>query len=133
MTPQDDIDSGDTNIDFGQTIRGFVDGQKVFGRYTLQRIVGRGGMGVVWLAMDESLGEEVALKFLPEAVRMDASAVDELKRETRKSRRSVQLGYPSLCRRSPGSWQALQMCPHRRHAQDPHSQTLLKNDEFPTC
>ncbi len=44
-------------------------------------------MGVVWLANDESLGEEVALKFLPEAVRMDASAVDELKRETRKSRR----------------------------------------------
>ena len=33
------------DLDFGQTLRGFTAGQKVFGRYTLVRMLGRGGMG----------------------------------------------------------------------------------------
>ena len=65
------------------------------GRYTLLRQLGRGGMGVVWLARDGELGEDVALKLLPEEMAADLVALNELKRETSKSRR---LSHPNIVR-----------------------------------
>jgi hypothetical protein len=52
-------------------------------------------MGVVWLARDERLERPVALKFLPEIVRLDPGAVKELKRETQ---RSLELTHPHIVR-----------------------------------
>jgi len=87
-------DTGDTSdFDLGVTIRGFVGGQKVFGRYVLERILGRGGMGVIWLARDEELDVQVALKFLPDEISKDAEAVACLKRETR---RGLELSHPNI-------------------------------------
>jgi serine/threonine protein kinase/predicted Zn-dependent protease len=77
------------------TLREYVSGQKVFGRYTLLKILGRGGMGIVWLARDEELEREVALKFLPDIVVHDHSFLDELKRETR---RSLELTHRNIVR-----------------------------------
>jgi serine/threonine protein kinase len=71
--------------EFGQTMRGVVGGTKLFDRFTLQKVLGRGGMGIVWLARDERLDRLVALKLVPETVCFDASAQEDLKRETRKS------------------------------------------------
>ena len=87
-------DTSDTLASEG-TSRALVAGQVVFQRFRLERVLGRGGMGVVWLARDERLEEAAALKFLPETVRLDSTAVDELKRETRKSR---QLTHPNIVR-----------------------------------
>eukprot|EP01035_Chromulina_nebulosa_P061776 gene61776-84489_t len=58
-------------------------------------MLGRGGMGVVWRAHDETLHEDVALKFLPDAVRWDPAAYDDLKAETRRAR---QLTHPNIVR-----------------------------------
>ncbi len=88
MTPSD-------SFDFGETVRGLASGQRFVRRFVLNRILGRGGMGVVWLAHDEELSREVALKFLPEMVANDREAVADLKRETR---RALELTHPRIVR-----------------------------------
>src|SRR6266446_1506953 len=77
------------------TQREFVGGQRLFGRYTLIRILGRGGMGIVWLARDEELEREVALKFLPDLIMHDHALLNELKRETK---RSLELTHKNIVR-----------------------------------
>jgi len=65
------------------------------GRYLLKKFLGQGGMGIVWLAQDKHLGGEVALKFLPGQLRLDSSALDDLRQETLKSRK---LTHPNIIR-----------------------------------
>jgi serine/threonine protein kinase len=89
------VSGPDEDAESGQTMRGVVGGTKVFGRFTLQKVLGRGGMGVVWLARDERLDRLVALKLVPESVNFDASAQEDLKRETRKS---LLLTHPNIVR-----------------------------------
>jgi serine/threonine protein kinase/Tfp pilus assembly protein PilF len=79
----------------GATSREFASGQKVFGRYTLVKVLGRGGMGIVWLARDEELERDVALKFLPDLMIRDHTAFDQLKHETK---RCLELTHPHIVR-----------------------------------
>jgi serine/threonine protein kinase len=82
-------------FDFDQTLRGHIPGERVFDRYKLIKTLGQGGMGVVWLALDEQLEREVALKFLPEPVAHDPAAINDLKRETKKA---LKLTHPNIVR-----------------------------------
>ena len=77
------------------TSREFASGQKVFDRYTLVKVLGRGGMGIVWLARDEELERDVALKFLPDLMIQDHAVFDQLKRETK---RCLELTHPHIVR-----------------------------------
>jgi serine/threonine protein kinase len=70
-------------------------GQRVDGRYRLEEFLGRGGMGTVWRAHDETLDLPVALKFLHEMLLRDDQALAELKRETK---RALQLTHPHIVR-----------------------------------
>jgi eukaryotic-like serine/threonine-protein kinase len=65
----------------------------IAGRYTLDREVGRGGMGSVWLARDEILGRDVAIKRIGAA---PGSASADLIRAEREARLAAQLNHPNV-------------------------------------
>ncbi|WP_433757063.1 protein kinase domain-containing protein [Nocardia sp. CA-135398] len=64
-----------------------------FGKYRLDRLLGRGGMGAVWLAHDSETGRTVALKVLAEHVAADT---DYRKRFQREARLGSSLRHPHI-------------------------------------
>jgi len=62
-------------------------------RYQVDRELGRGGMGVVYLARDLALDRLVALKVLPPAL---AVAADVRERFLREARTAAQLSHPNI-------------------------------------
>src|SRR5262249_32324011 len=63
------------------------DGERRLGDYRIVREVGRGAMGAVFEAVQESLGRRVALKVLPGTFALDARRVERFRREARATAR----------------------------------------------
>lgn len=63
------------------------------GRYQLVRELGRGGMGIVFLARERSLDRDVALKVLPPDL---ATRADLRERFLREARTAAQLSHPHI-------------------------------------
>jgi serine/threonine-protein kinase len=65
------------------------------GRYALERVIGRGGMGVVVKAHDRTLGEAVAIKILRAEYSDERRWAERLAREVKLAR---QIHHPNVCR-----------------------------------
>jgi serine/threonine-protein kinase len=64
-------------------------------RYRVVAVLGRGGMGEVYRADDLTLGQPVALKFLPEHLARDPDRLARFRKEVAAARR---VSHPNVCR-----------------------------------
>ncbi|MDC0143728.1 protein kinase [Verrucomicrobia bacterium] len=89
LNPGQRLRVGDLYIDLQLEAAGdLAPGVKIgAGRYQLNKELGRGAMGQVWLAQDTQLDELVAIKVLPGDVANDAVCLLDLKREVQKNRK----------------------------------------------
>jgi len=67
--------------------------EALLGRYSLEREIGRGGMGVVYLAHEVALDRPVALKLLPPAYAAEPALKERFLREARTAAR---LSHPNI-------------------------------------
>src|SRR5215470_8154502 len=73
----------------------FLPGRLIAGRYRIIALLGKGGMGEVYRADDLTLGQAVAMKFLPEEATSDEGMLERFKNEVRIARR---VSHPNVCR-----------------------------------
>lgn len=73
-----------------QADRALASGDVVGARYVLERVVGEGGMGVVWAAADRASGRRVAIKVLK------SPSPDLCRRFVREARVASAIGHPNV-------------------------------------
>src|ERR1700730_12541550 len=73
----------------------FLPGRLLASRYRIIALLGKGGMGEVYRADDLTLGQPVALKFLPDEAARDQGLLERFKNEVRIARR---VSHPNVCR-----------------------------------
>lgn len=73
----------------------FLPGRLIAGRYRIIALLGKGGMGEVYRADDLTLGQAVALKFLPDDAASDEGLLERFRNEVRMARR---VSHPNVCR-----------------------------------
>jgi hypothetical protein len=73
----------------------YLAGTLLGGRYRILGLLGRGGMGEVYRAMDLALGQAVALKFLPHEASRNPRLLERFRGEVRVARL---VSHPNVCR-----------------------------------
>ena len=73
----------------------FLPGRLLAGRYRIIALLGKGGMGEVYRADDLTLGQTVAMKFLPDEATRDQGLLERFRNEVRVARR---VSHPNVCR-----------------------------------
>ncbi len=73
----------------------FLPGRLLAGRYRIIALLGKGGMGEVYRADDLTLGQAVAMKFLPDEALSNEGLLERFKNEVRIARR---VSHPNVCR-----------------------------------
>ncbi|HZI63729.1 MAG TPA: protein kinase, partial [Thermoanaerobaculia bacterium] len=73
----------------------FAEGQILGNRYRVRSLLGRGGMGEVWRALDLKLRVDVALKALQAALLAEPESLETLRQEVRVAREVIS---PNVCR-----------------------------------
>ncbi len=80
-------------LGWGSSAMADVSAGQSFGKYRIIRLLGRGGMGAVYLAEDTVLGRDVALKVLHRALSMDGQFEARFREEARTIAR---LDHPNI-------------------------------------
>jgi predicted Ser/Thr protein kinase len=73
----------------------FLPGRLIASRYRIIALLGKGGMGEVYRADDLTLGQGVALKFLPDEAAHEEGLLERFRKEVRIARR---VSHPNVCR-----------------------------------
>ncbi|HRI10780.1 MAG TPA: hypothetical protein PKW35_23335, partial [Nannocystaceae bacterium] len=92
------------------------------GDFEIQKELGRGGMGAVYLAVDPTLGRQVALKVLSPGFASTAQAVDRFLRE---SRAAASIVHANVVTRALG--------PHEDERPELRSLEIAGGDRFLLC
>ena len=79
----------------GDAFPGLLVGELFAGRYDIERVLGRGGMGIVYRANDRLVDDWVAIKLLKFGGTLRPEAVDMFRREVRVARR---ITHPNVVR-----------------------------------
>src|SRR5829696_291149 len=111
-------------------------GRLVARRYRLQSQIGGGGMGTVWLARDELLGRQVAIKQVLSPTGADDKQIDEQRqRALREGRIAARLSHPhaisvyDVALESGQPWLVMEYLPSRSLAAVLTEDGVLRSDQ----
>jgi len=110
-------------------------GRLVAGRYRLQSQIGGGGMGAVWLARDERLGRQVAVKQVLVSESDEALADQQRQRALREGRIAARLSHPhaisvyDVAQEGETPWLVMEYLPSRSLSEVVTAEGVLRVDQ----